>query len=477
MNLALLSVENFILAALYALVISGITFLICRVLERLNSPILAWREFWLVASSFALLPIIIGIFPSPLHHLSQFDVSSLSNVFVTATNTHVAQIATPTVEETFVSFSNILSGLSLIYLIGLCFCLVRFVSRLVYLNRMLKCALPVSPALATITPKYYRYLIRVAKTCKLQIVLTEQCRSPFIVQGFSSKLVLPISLFDKLSEQQIRLVIRHEWIHKKNGDGLIQILLQLLLCINWFNPVCYWVINRTNWATEANCDFEVLSGRRNLQRTYALAMLQILRRSATNLSHQPVAAFSSQSHRSITMRIKHIMDPSAKSFKSFFSRLGLTLGSSALSIMALSLQPTLHAEEAFEMVNPVVKAKVSSSYGMRNKFHKFHHGIDLAAKEGTPIVAAASGKVIVSTEKLKGRKNYGTVIIIEHGNGYQTVYSHLSQLRAFEGDYVEKGQLIGLVGQTGRATGPHLHLEILKDKKSVDPAAYINFKS
>ncbi|MCW9015591.1 MAG: M23 family metallopeptidase, partial [Kangiellaceae bacterium] len=92
-------------------------------------------------------------------------------------------------------------------------------------------------------------------------------------------------------------------------------------------------------------------------------------------------------------------------------------------------------------------------------------------------VAAASGEIIVSTEKLKGRKNYGTVIIIDHGHGYQTVYSHLSKIRAFEGDYVEKGQLIGLVGQTGRATGPHLHLEILKDNKPVDPAQYINFKS
>lgn len=88
-----------------------------------------------------------------------------------------------------------------------------------------------------------------------------------------------------------------------------------------------------------------------------------------------------------------------------------------------------------------------------------YNGIDIGAPRGTPVMAAASGQVIVS--RLSGwNGGYGEYLVIAHGNGTQTLYSHLDTNVAYEGSYVVSGQIIGYVGSTGRSTGPHLHFEV-----------------
>ena len=87
-----------------------------------------------------------------------------------------------------------------------------------------------------------------------------------------------------------------------------------------------------------------------------------------------------------------------------------------------------------------------------------HNGIDLAASVGEPILAAASGEVIISRNGWNG--GYGNYIVIQHDNGTQTVYGHASQLLVTEGQFVKQGQKIALVGNTGKSTGPHLHIEV-----------------
>jgi hypothetical protein len=88
-----------------------------------------------------------------------------------------------------------------------------------------------------------------------------------------------------------------------------------------------------------------------------------------------------------------------------------------------------------------------------------HNGIDFGAPAGTPVLASAEGEVITAEFDEGG---YGNHVILDHGNGYQTVYAHLWQLRAPAHAQVKAGQLIGLVGNTGNSTGPHLHFEIRK---------------
>jgi murein DD-endopeptidase MepM/ murein hydrolase activator NlpD len=118
--------------------------------------------------------------------------------------------------------------------------------------------------------------------------------------------------------------------------------------------------------------------------------------------------------------------------------------------------------------------RVGSGFGMRkdpiDSTMKMHKGIDIAAPTGTKVYAAGSGKVIRIASSDDG---YGNCIVIEHGFGFVSRYAHLSGFKIKEGDEVKKGDLIGLVGSTGRSTGPHLHYEIEKDGEKIDPKKYI----
>ena len=122
---------------------------------------------------------------------------------------------------------------------------------------------------------------------------------------------------------------------------------------------------------------------------------------------------------------------------------------------------------------PIVKGWMSSKYGWRNDpFHgkrSWHNGVDFAGKDGGDVVATAAGVVIWSGE----RKGYGHLIEIEHGDGYVTRYGHNKENLVKAGDVVKKGELIALMGSTGRTTGPHVHFEVFKNGRSVDPASYI----
>jgi murein DD-endopeptidase MepM/ murein hydrolase activator NlpD len=115
----------------------------------------------------------------------------------------------------------------------------------------------------------------------------------------------------------------------------------------------------------------------------------------------------------------------------------------------------------------------SSSYGIRlDPFThqcRFHHGVDVAAPAGSPILAAHAGTVVYSGF-LGG---YGNTVIIEHENGYRTLYAHAAKNLVVVGERVAPEQVIGIVGNTGRSTGSHLHFELEKDGEKLDPLGYL----
>ena len=120
---------------------------------------------------------------------------------------------------------------------------------------------------------------------------------------------------------------------------------------------------------------------------------------------------------------------------------------------------------------------ISSNFGMRihptTKKNTQHNGIDIAADTGDPILAAASG-IVTSSGYMSG---YGYAVIIDHQNGFKTLYGHASKLLVDKGEKVKKGQVIAKVGSTGRSTGPHLHFELQVNNKAVDPTKYMDFSS
>jgi murein DD-endopeptidase MepM/ murein hydrolase activator NlpD len=117
---------------------------------------------------------------------------------------------------------------------------------------------------------------------------------------------------------------------------------------------------------------------------------------------------------------------------------------------------------------------LSSSFGMRmspvSGREQMHWGIDFAASIGTPVYVAAAGTVVGA----RWVSDYGKVIDIDHGNGVKTRYAHLNRISVRVGDKLTKGNLIGEVGDTGRSTGPHLHYEVEKDGRRLNPIKFIH---
>ena len=115
--------------------------------------------------------------------------------------------------------------------------------------------------------------------------------------------------------------------------------------------------------------------------------------------------------------------------------------------------------------------KISSGFGKRGG--RFHWGIDIPAPRGTPIRAAADGLVLISTDGMRGFSGYGRIVVIEHGGGVSTLYAHNSKNDVEPWTCVRSGEVIAEVGETGNATGSHLHFEIRKDGKPVNPLNYL----
>ncbi|RMF12264.1 MAG: M23 family metallopeptidase [Candidatus Dadabacteria bacterium] len=128
--------------------------------------------------------------------------------------------------------------------------------------------------------------------------------------------------------------------------------------------------------------------------------------------------------------------------------------------------------DAPKLIWPVPKGEVSSGFGQRDGAP--HDGVDIRAPEGSPVLAAADGRVIYSGDGLKG---YGNLIIVRHQGSWATVYAHNKENLVNKGDFVVQGQKIATVGQTGRASGPHLHFEVRFGKAPKNPLQYLAQRS
>jgi murein DD-endopeptidase MepM/ murein hydrolase activator NlpD len=129
--------------------------------------------------------------------------------------------------------------------------------------------------------------------------------------------------------------------------------------------------------------------------------------------------------------------------------------------------------QIFPTGRPVQSGWISSYFGLRTDpftgLREYHKGLDFAGKDGEEIYAVASGLVTWSAERF----GYGQMVEINHGNGYITRYAHNRANLVKVGDVVTKGQRIALMGSSGRSTGPHVHFEVLKNGRVVDPAKYV----
>ena len=147
----------------------------------------------------------------------------------------------------------------------------------------------------------------------------------------------------------------------------------------------------------------------------------------------------------------------------------IPFGNKFYFIMGITFKPNERAYFGLAVFDRPVKGIISSQYGIRkdpfSKKFRFHKGIDIACKINSKVWAAADGKVI-ATGYFSG---YGKSIIIEHQNGYQSIYGHLNKIIIRKGHQAKKRELIAYSGNSGRSTGPHLHFEIRRKGKARRP--------
>lgn len=162
---------------------------------------------------------------------------------------------------------------------------------------------------------------------------------------------------------------------------------------------------------------------------------------------------------SLTVRIVN-QNESLDQLAQFARRVG------ALATAIPSIPPILPRSGSY-YVSSFFGSREDPVYGDR----RFHSGIDLSTRMGTPVYATGDGTVEIAERQYYG---YGNMVVINHGYGYRTRYAHLKKMFVEPGQYVRKGELIGQVGRTGKATGPHLHYEVSQRGRTVNPLNFMD---
>ena len=149
---------------------------------------------------------------------------------------------------------------------------------------------------------------------------------------------------------------------------------------------------------------------------------------------------------------------------------------SYLDNMEKDIYELFNVIKSYPLGKPMIQTAIRSGFGYRSDPFKsrpaFHSGIDFEAKPGQPVFATADGLV----EKAGWYYSYGNTVIIKHENGYETLYGHLRRVDVKEGQRVKSGDLIGNAGSTGRSTGTHLHYEIIKNGKKLNPSKFLSLR-
>lgn len=450
----------------------GMLLLLARRLDWLNG----WREPWLAAAVLTFASFCLGFLPA----VEKAPAIELSLPALTAplqADPHAVEFSADA-DGTTSPWQWGLLAWGLIWASGAAIGLGRLALGQRQLNELVRQGKPL-PAGGELA----RHLGVVDAPRGLKLVLVEARISPLATALPKPTLILSQWALDQLSLEQIRLVVRHELEHLARRDPLAVLGLQWMAALLWFNWPLKALAKRALDALERGCDEEVLrKENQSRRRAYAEAMLKTLHQTATAHGNDPVAAFSkqnplSQNQRSFTMRIRHILNGKQGARKGSNGALwSLTLAGGAL-LLGLQPQLALAGKVAEAFINPLPEARVTSSFGMRpwpikdaeHKKKRLHKGIDLGAPKGTRVQVPGAG--VVTFSGTKGAS--GEVVIIDHGEGVETLYAHLDKRLVNKGDRVEQGQILGLVGSTGKATGPHLHWELHRDGEVVDPASQV----
>lgn len=351
------------------------------------------------------------------------------------------------------------------------------------------------------------------------ICVSNSRRAPLTFGVFRPTVLLPEDL--PVGDAQFQLVLAHELAHIRRKDCLRKLLLTVCLCLYWWNPLVWMMVWLANRDMELACDEAVLRALGpDCRKAYALTLLDMAQR---NPKSAPLCSGFAKS--SAEERIRAIL-----SFKRIPAWVGIcvsvlfVLTASVFTTQAASpaavpepepavqeeipeenvavsvsesellpatppIMPEQEAESEIELetqtrsevrayIFPLedTSVEVTNPYGWQEhpvtKQKSLHSGVDLAADYGTNVLAVADGTVLDCSYDAA----FGYILTLEHGNGVQTQYAHLSEFLVEFGDVVRQGQIIAKTGDSGWTTGPHLHLGVLINGETADPLEALKSK-
>lgn len=391
-------------------------------------------------------------------------------------------------------------GLFLTWIFGSFIFLTIYLKKLIRFHIIVKKANTVEDQIAQAILQEWCTLLKIKH--KIRLVSSGEYLSPFTIGIIKPIIYLPQSTVDLKNNIHLESIIAHEICHIKRLDNLWIKIQSVLQIIYFFNPVVWYVNSKISLSRECICDSMVLSSNRISATKYGNGIMTVLKLNLFGAEEINVLPGFGSQRKNLMYRINNLKGTKMKEkyqsllmFGTFFilGILFLPMAENALDEQANQSITATHLIAAESNINinnsnllqkdendfamPINKGKVSARYGnMKDPYTQkivHHNGIDIAAPKGTEIHAAADGKVEIAANE----EGPGKHILLQHENGYQTFYSHCDSLLVQKGQQVKSGEVIAFVGETGKATGPHLHFEIRKDGKPLDPQEFLDFKA
>lgn len=320
----------------------------------------------------------------------------------------------------------------------------------------------------------------------IKVIILQGTNAPFSFLNY-----IFISKTDFENKDGKHLLMTHEACHIKQRHTIDILILELLKSILWFNPFYHFYGKAIRQNHEFLADAEVLKVYENIS-NYQKILFQFLNKTSSN----PLMLTSPFNH-SFTQK-RFIMMTKKNSRASAIVRLSLLIPLLTITTISFTLEPienipvksdpievlNLETDESRKSDKPEISPVNLVGYtrivvGHGTTLHRGtdrmydHDGVDFRAKLGTPVMAAGNGIIeIVSLND----SNYGNYILIKHGDEYQTLYASLKEVSVTKGQTIEKGQVIGTVGKSIPDSNIHLHYEVIKNGKQVNPNEYFFFK-
>lgn len=341
------------------------------------------------------------------------------------------------------------------------------------------------------------------------LLVTQRAMSPFAVRWPRPAIVLPADAFPDLNDRQLRLVVRHEAAHLSQRDPQRKALMALVGTFLWFNPFVRLIAGRVQMAAELHCDALALEGDKSAGRELAGAYLHTLRRTASADGPTPAMSLTHRNLDGHRLRLGHMLngDPGrtpSMHWHAMSVAAALAIGSILTVVQIAAASPmkpqgikpvavspgvatttafggsvhhsvsTRAPESSIRFTSPISSPRITGHFGDAGGIRKRpHRGTDFGARRGTPVLAPAAGLVVAATQRYRDAPNYGTVVVLDHGDGWQTLFAHLEGHDVRVGQRVEAGDQIARVGNTGKVTGAHLHFETLLSGRRVDPESLL----